>query len=79
MTKLEDDAFSACIKAAAELAKTLKEQQMTKLEELKAASNAAYEAASDAARASDAAYAAAFVHSRAYQAELKKTKEQPND
>jgi len=29
MTKLEDDAFSACIKSAAELAKTLKEQPMS--------------------------------------------------
>ena len=51
---------------------------MTRLDELKAASSAAFEAASEAARATDAAYAAAFVHARAYHAELNKTKEQTN-
>ena len=52
---------------------------MTKLEELKAASDAAYDA-SDAAYvayvAAEAAWDAAY---EAYQDELKKTKEQTND
>jgi hypothetical protein len=52
---------------------------MTKLEELKAAADAANTAANDAWDAADAANTAANDAWDAYAAELNKTKEQTND